>query len=99
MSSARTGFIFGLGLTGCLALAGLVWPIASGYLPASDSPGGERITDVTPKFDRTALYGELDAKGFVLGDKAHVRIFKREKVLELWLKGAAERFALFKSYP
>src|SRR4051794_5375397 len=98
MNRARTSFIFGLGLTGCLAIAGLVWPVASGYLSMSNGPGDERISDIAPNFDRMALHGELDAKGFALGDAAHVRIYKREKLLELWLKGAGERFVLFKAY-
>ena len=37
--------------------------------------------------------------GFRLGAPAHIRIFKRESVLELWLEEAAGRFGLFRSYP
>jgi murein L,D-transpeptidase YafK len=55
----------------------------------------------TPQvFDRTLFVAALDRAGFALGDKAHVRIFKRERRLELWLSGAADdgRFRLFRSY-
>lgn len=51
-------------------------------------------------FDRTQLVADLDRAGFALGDKAHVRIFKRERRLELWLSAAADngRFRLFRNY-
>ena len=49
-------------------------------------------------FDRSALYAELDDAGFTLGAPAHVRIFKREKRLELWLARADGRYAMFKGY-
>ena len=49
-------------------------------------------------FDRTALYAELTDAGFRLGAPAHVRIFKREKRLELWLGRADGRYGRFKSY-
>ena len=51
-------------------------------------------------FDRTLLVAELDRASFALGDQAHVRIFKRERRLELWLSGAADngRFRLFRNY-
>ena len=51
-------------------------------------------------FDRTLFVAELDRAGFALGDQAHVRIFKRERWLELWLSGAADngRFRLFRNY-
>lgn len=41
---------------------------------------------------------EPDSGGFKKGSPAYVRIFKREGVLELWLK-RGDRFALYKSYP
>jgi len=48
--------------------------------------------------DRSALHAELAAAGFRLGAPAHVRIFKQEKRLELWLARDDGRFALFKGY-
>lgn len=51
-------------------------------------------------FDRTPLVADLQRDGFALGDQAHVRIYKRERRLELWLSGAADegRFRLFRNY-
>ncbi len=49
-------------------------------------------------FDRTALHAELDDAGFSLGASAHVRIFKRESRLELWLARDDGQYALFKGY-
>ena len=49
-------------------------------------------------FDRSALFAELDTAGFRPGAAAHVRIFKREKRLELWLARDDERYAMFKGY-
>ena len=49
-------------------------------------------------FDRAPLLSSLGEAGLALGSKVHVRIFKREARLELWLAdGAAYR--LFRRYP
>lgn len=50
------------------------------------------------QIDRARLQHDLSAGGFALGDAAHVRIFKREKRLELWLCRADGRYELFRSY-
>ncbi|MEP7239829.1 MAG: hypothetical protein ABI697_02980 [Devosia sp.] len=98
MTRARAGIIVALSLVGTLAVGGLVAPVVTGYLQRMSHPSAPPLTN--PAFDRAQLLGELLASGFRLGDEAHVRIFKREGVLELWLKAdAAPRFALFKSYP
>lgn len=49
-------------------------------------------------FDRSVLYDDLSTAGFRLGAPAHVRIFKREKRLELWLARDDGRYAMFKGY-
>jgi len=49
-------------------------------------------------FDRSALIAELGDAGFRLGASAHVRIFKREKRLELWLARDDGRYGLFKDF-
>jgi murein L,D-transpeptidase YafK len=84
----------GLSLVGCLAVAGLVWPVLSSYL--ADLRGDREITE--PTFDRSKLRADLASAGFSLGDEAYVRIFKREHLLELWMRGADGRFQLFRSY-
>ncbi len=95
MNRSFLSFAVGLGLVGCLALGGLVWPLASGYLRHMPPPE-TKVSDVT--FDRSALKQQLADAGLRLGDEAHVRIFKREKRLELWMAKPGERFVLFKSY-
>lgn len=60
--------------------------------------GDRFISERTPRFDRDRLRADLVADGFVLGDKAHIRIFKREKRLELWLRRALGRYELFRNY-
>jgi murein L,D-transpeptidase YafK len=47
---------------------------------------------------RVPLQHRLDAKGFRLGQKAHLRLFKSESVLEVWMKNG-ESFTLFETYP
>jgi murein L,D-transpeptidase YafK len=62
---------------------------------------------ITPKSERSkavveamspVIHGELDKKGFRLGDPVYIRIFKENKTLEVWLKKKG-KFALFKTYP
>ena len=46
----------------------------------------------------TRLKPQLESKNMELGQPAFIRIFKREKELELWLENE-EGFALFKTWP
>jgi murein L,D-transpeptidase YafK len=80
---------------GVLAATALVWPVLSGYL----GRGEPEVADTGPRFDRTALHADLVAAGFSLGDEAYLRIFKREHLLEVWMKASDGRFQLFRSYP
>ena len=41
------------------------------------------------QFDRPELAADLATAGFAIGDDAHVRIFKREQRLELWMQADA----------
>lgn len=59
---------------------------------------GDRDIATERAYDRTQFVAELTEAGFALGDAAHVRIFKREHKLELWLKRADGRYALFRDY-
>ena len=94
MNRALTAFVTGLCLVGVMAVAGLVWPVLSGYL----GPRGD-IEISEPRYDRTKLQADLASAGFGLGDAAYVRIFKREHLLELWMASADGGFELFRSYP
>jgi murein L,D-transpeptidase YafK len=93
MNRALAAVVAGLTLVGLVAAGGLIAPVVEGYLRG----GGEKtISDA--RFDRTRLAGALADRGFALGQRAHVRIFKREHLLELWMAGAEGRFRLFRSY-
>jgi murein L,D-transpeptidase YafK len=93
VNRALTVFVAGLCLVGMMAIGGLVWPVLSGYFPPR---GDKEISE--PHYDRTKLHADLVAAGFNLGDAAYVRIFKREHLLELWMKADDGRFQLFRSY-
>lgn len=83
-----------LTLCGFAAVGALVWPVLSGYLWSQR--GGPQISE--PAHDRSRLKTDLAESGFALGSAAHVRIYKLEHQLELWMKGADGRYALFRSY-
>ena len=91
---ALAAFVAGLCLVGVMAVTGLVWPVVSGHL--NRPGGGTEISE--PKYDRTKLRVDLADAGFAMGDQAYVRIFKREHLLELWMKADDGKFALFRSY-
>ncbi len=48
---------------------------------------------------KPALERDLKELGLRFGAPVFVRIFKREKELELWIEGDAQQFVLFRSYP
>lgn len=81
-----------------LWLAGIAWPLTQGYPSLLHWLGDRIIADKEPRFDRQQLLTDLVEAGFVMGDPVHVRIFKRERRLEVWLKPAGGRFDLFRSY-
>jgi murein L,D-transpeptidase YafK len=60
--------------------------------------GGVRDIATERVYDRTQFVSELTQAGFALGDAVHVRIFKREHKLELWLRRSDGRYALFRDY-
>jgi murein L,D-transpeptidase YafK len=59
---------------------------------------GDRDIVTERVYDRTQFVAELTEAGFALGDAAHIRIFKREHKLELWLRRDDGRYALFRDY-
>lgn len=90
--------VVGLVALSALWAAGIAWPLMEGYPSLLHWVGDRLSPEREPRFDREALRADLVAQGFVLGDRAHVRIFKRERRLELWLSHAGGPFALFRSY-
>jgi murein L,D-transpeptidase YafK len=91
---------FALGLLMVFALwaVGIAWPLTQGYQSLPHWLGDRFISERDPQFDREGLRADLVAAGFVLGDAAHIRVFKREKRLELWLRRGSGRYELFRSY-
>lgn len=81
-----------------LALGAIVWPLTQGYPTLVHLLGDRIIPDAIARFDRTPLVADLEAAGFALGQPAHVRIFKREKRLEVWMARADGRFGKFRTY-
>lgn len=86
------------------ALAGVVailiaLPLTQGYPTLFHWLGDRIIADrQEPTFDRTQLHADLSAAGFAMGDPVHVRIFKRERRLEVWLQAASGRYERFRDY-
>lgn len=95
--------VTGLAAVFVLWVAGIALPLVEGYPSVFDWLRDRSISTETTKppatYDRVGLYRDLSAAGFSLGDPAHLRIFKRERVLELWLQRPDAQFVLFKSYP
>lgn len=89
-----------LGLVGFFAFAAgaIVWPVTQGYPTLVHLLGDRIIPDYLPRYDRAPLVADLEAAGFALGSPAHVRIFKREKRLEVWMARQDGRYAQFRSY-
>lgn len=99
MKRSRSGpFAIGFLMVSALWAVGIAWPVTEGYPSLPHWLGDRFISARDPQFDREGLRADLVAAGFVLGDEAHIRIFKREKRLELWLRRGGGRYALFRSY-
>ena len=100
----RALFAAALSVAFALWVVGIGVPLVGGYPSVFDWLRDRSISNsvtppAPPAFDRSALRMELADHGFSLGDEAHVRIYKRERVLEMWMRQGDGRFALFKSYP
>lgn len=63
------------------------------YITRSTANLEEVRAQVAPR-----LEAELSEVGLALGQEVFVRIFKEERILEVWLRGA-DHFTLFKTYP
>src|SRR5687767_14838143 len=91
-------FAIGLAIVGALYVVGIAWPLTQGHLSLLHWLGDRIIADQEQRFDRDKLRTDLGVAGFALGDPVHVRILKRERRLEVYLKRAAGRFERFRSY-
>lgn len=79
-------------LASILLLAVIAQPVL-----AAD-PGSTRRSRAAVQRVAPGLKAALSKKGLRLGAPVFLRVFKSEKVLEVWVKKGAE-FALFKTYP
>lgn len=71
-----------------------------GSLSACSAPGGgDPEAARTANAARPPLAGRLAAKGLHAGAAVHIRIFKAESQLELWMLAADGRYHLFETYP
>ncbi len=79
-----------------VACTAILLALGGGYEPAMQEP----IPDapVRPTFDRSALLADLDQANLTLGQPVFIRIFKQERVLEVWMDDADDGFRPFKSY-
>jgi len=74
-----------------IIVSGLAFPAQAQTVPSS-SRSREAIARVSPDLKK-----ELSDKGFSWGAPIYIRIFKKPKQLEVWLKKEAQ-FQLFKTY-
>lgn len=91
--------IAGLALVAVIGVFAMAWPL-TGYpslwhwvrdMPEEPEP--------EPSFDRAPLIAELASAGFALGDDVHVRIYKDERVLEIWMRDrTGDAYRLFKTF-
>lgn len=82
-----------------IVLASRVWA-ATGRtaLARVSAESGDRAAAAEARV-RPQLERDLAAAGLAYGAPLFVRVFKREKALEVWLRGGDDRFALFRTYP
>jgi murein L,D-transpeptidase YafK len=81
------------------AVAGAAVLVAeAGRRSPREVPSSERSREAVERTSRT-LAPLLSRQGFRLGAPVFLRIFKEEKILEVWLRAGNGKFELFKSYP
>ena len=70
--------------------------VTTASVDAGHTPSSPRSRDVIGRV-RHRLEPALDAEGFRWGGPIYIRIFKKERTLEMWIEDH-KRFRLFKSY-
>lgn len=93
-----------MAVAAALAVLGLAVAVPSlsadgSRVTSSDPPAITDRAAMAAARVRPALERDLAALGLRLGAPAHVRLFKDESELEVWLQGADGRFVLFRRYP
>lgn len=89
-------FTAGLIVVAAVALVALAWPL-TGY-PSLWHWVRDMQEMTEPPFDRSALHADLAAAGLALGDEVHIRIYKAEMRLEVWLRGEGPEFIHFRDF-
>jgi len=82
-----------------IVLASRVWAVTGRTALASVHTGSSERASAAEARVRPQLERELASSGLGYGAPLFVRVFKREKELELWLRGGGDRFVLFRTYP
>lgn len=68
--------------------------------PVKPKPKGvEDLILPLTEFQKLELAEQLQRLGFTLGTKSFVRIFKQERILEIWLLKQDEKFHLYRTFP
>ncbi|HEY9012675.1 MAG TPA: murein L,D-transpeptidase family protein [Devosia sp.] len=91
-------FALGVALLGGVCFILIALPLTQGYPSLFHWLRDRPITSSEPRYDRTRLYADVTAAGFTMGSPVHIRIFKAEKRLEVWMQGRDGRYALFRGY-
>lgn len=83
-----------------LACIGLGFVAALGQIAVAETtvPSSARSQAAEARV-KAALERDLEKQGLRFGAPVFMRIFKREKELELWVEGGDGKFARFRSYP
>ena len=88
----------GLLVLGLIVVAVLALPQSLGY-PSLVSWLKDRVMIPQDQaFDRPRLATDLASAGFAMGNEVHLRIFKREKRLEVWMRGDTAPYRMFRTY-
>lgn len=97
--SRRRFFAIAASLVIAIACVPLLWAMT---VPAmklgSESMQKSRESEAAERV-RPALKSDLTVLGLKFGAPVFLRVFKQEKLLELWLRAEDQRYVLFRSYP
>jgi murein L,D-transpeptidase YafK len=99
MSSWRTLVRVALPVLAGLVFAPMLWAAIGKSMTERVHPDGSDRAAVAEARVKPILASDLRALGLRYGSPVFMRIFKREKQLELWVEGDQQRFVLFRSYP
>jgi murein L,D-transpeptidase YafK len=97
----RRTLVVGLGLAitaTCLSIPYVCATVGQSVMQRLKPTVGDRAKIAEDRV-KPGLEKDLHALGLRYGAPVFMRIFKREKQLELWVEGNRQRYVLFRSYP